>query len=82
MPSPWKKFDGAYDCCYGCVAPKRHTGCHETCPDFKERKEKEKAMKQFAKENKPPLICKYGYDMNGRIYTGRSGGPRRKIERP
>ena len=21
-------------CCLGCVAPKRHPGCHSSCPDY------------------------------------------------
>lgn len=21
-------------CCWGCVAPRRHIGCHGTCPDY------------------------------------------------
>lgn len=32
--------------CKGCVAPKRHPGCHSTCPEYladKERHDKEKA---------------------------------------
>lgn len=77
MSSLWRKFDGAYDCCYGCVAPKRHSGCHSTCPEFEKRKEKEKQMKEFEKENRPPKIYNYDYDVNGRIYTGKNGGPKR-----
>lgn len=22
-----------FNCCHGCVPPKRHPGCHSTCPD-------------------------------------------------
>ncbi len=22
------------NCCHGCVAPKRHPGCHSTCPEY------------------------------------------------
>lgn len=32
--------------CKGCVAPKRHPGCHGTCPEYladKEQHDKEKA---------------------------------------
>ena len=25
-------------CCNGCVAPKRHTGCHGHCPEYIEEK--------------------------------------------
>ena len=31
--------------CYGCVAPKRHLGCHETCKEGKEYHEKWEAHK-------------------------------------
>ena len=27
------------DCCNGCVPPKRHFACHDTCPDYNEAKE-------------------------------------------
>ena len=25
-------------CCYKCVAPKRHLGCHATCKDYKDER--------------------------------------------
>lgn len=32
-------------CCNGCVAPKRHVGCHGTCPDYiKEKAEHDARM--------------------------------------
>ena len=34
-------------CCKGCIAPKRHPGCHDHCPEYieeKEQHEKEKAL--------------------------------------
>lgn len=36
----------AFDCCKGCVKPKRHPGCHDHCPEYEEEKrihEKRKA---------------------------------------
>ena len=30
----------AITCCYGCVAPKRHPGCHDHCPEYIEQKAK------------------------------------------
>lgn len=24
-----------FECCHYCVPPKRHTGCHSTCPEYK-----------------------------------------------
>ena len=32
-------------CCYGCVAPKRHTGCWDHCPDYAKEKEQDKKEK-------------------------------------
>lgn len=26
-------------CCKGCVAPKRHSGCHSKCPEYLQEKE-------------------------------------------
>ena len=26
------------NCCKGCVAPKRHTACHDTCEEYKAEK--------------------------------------------
>lgn len=32
-------------CCYKCVAPKRHPGCHGTCPEYiKEREEHQRQV--------------------------------------
>ena len=28
----------AITCCYGCVAPKRHPGCHDHCPEYNEER--------------------------------------------
>lgn len=28
-----------FECCRHCVAPKRHPGCHSTCPDYPIAKE-------------------------------------------
>jgi hypothetical protein len=27
-----------FECCYHCVAPKRHPGCHSSCPDYIKQK--------------------------------------------
>ena len=26
-------------CCKSCIAPKRHTGCHVSCPEYRQEKE-------------------------------------------
>lgn len=28
-----------FECCYKCVPPKRHSGCHATCPEYKESRD-------------------------------------------
>lgn len=33
-------------CCYECVAPKRHLGCHSTCKEYKQAKAEYEAKKQ------------------------------------
>lgn len=40
-----------FECCHHCTAPKRHPGCHDRCPEYKEQKEileqlKENALKK------------------------------------
>ena len=43
---PWKNERHPIKCCKGCVAPKRHPGCHDTCKEYKEQKAKhEESMK-------------------------------------
>ncbi len=32
-------------CCFGCVAPKRHPGCHASCPEYIEEKAINDAMR-------------------------------------
>jgi hypothetical protein len=39
-------------CCYGCVAPKRHPGCHATCPDYFRDNEKHQAEKEAERKIK------------------------------
>jgi hypothetical protein len=33
-------------CCKDCKAPKRHPGCHATCPEYIEQKEKHEQDRQ------------------------------------
>ena len=46
-------------CCNGCVAPKRHPGCHGSCPEY--RVEKTEYEVQKAKMDKQKAI-KSGLD--------------------
>ena len=41
------------NCCHYCVAPKRHPGCHDSCPDYAAQKaEHEKLKAADAKRRK------------------------------
>ena len=44
-------------CCHGCVAPKRHPGCHDHCPEYIKEKAQHNAEK--AEEDKRKRI-EYG----------------------
>lgn len=37
-----------FSACYYCKPPKRHPGCHATCPDYIEDKKNYNAMKEVA----------------------------------
>lgn len=36
----------AIKCCFGCVPPKRHTACWDTCPEYQEEKKKHDADRE------------------------------------
>lgn len=35
-----------FECCHHCIAPKRHPGCHGTCPEYKEARAEHDAKKE------------------------------------
>ena len=39
-----------FECCHGCVAPKRYPGCSGKCPEYKEARAKYDADKAKANE--------------------------------
>lgn len=45
----------AIKCCHGCVAPKRHPGCHSTCPEYIEEKSVHEAQREAAQKAKAVL---------------------------
>lgn len=52
---------GYFDCCKGCVAPKRHVGCHSTCKEYLDDKaayEDEKNTVKAEKNNRSTLGVK------------------------
>ena len=40
------------DCCKGCIAPKRHPGCHDHCPEYQKQKAEYEERKAIADEQK------------------------------
>lgn len=38
--------------CYKCVAPKRHPGCHATCPDYAKDDAEHQARKEKERQEK------------------------------
>lgn len=39
-------------CCKGCIAPKRHPGCHDHCPEYQKQKAEYEAKKAVADREK------------------------------
>lgn len=39
-------------CCYNCVPPKRHPGCHSTCPEYIEEKKQSEKMREAIRQQK------------------------------
>ena len=49
-------------CCKNCVAPKRHSGCHSNCEDYKKAKEDNEKKKKWEKEHRPVPLSNYDFD--------------------
>ena len=39
-------------CCYGCVPPKRHRACWDTCPDYIQEKAEDDKKKQVERDRR------------------------------
>lgn len=39
-------------CCHGCVPPKRHTACWDTCPDYIAEKAEDQKKKEEERKRK------------------------------
>lgn len=52
-----------FTCCFNCSAPKRHPGCHDKCPEYKEEKAKYERQKEIYKKNKRGAISKSDFEM-------------------
>jgi len=59
-------------CCKGCVAPKRHSGCHSKCPEYLEEK-------RLWEEQKKAISKQRQADNN--LYEQRSKGVYKALKR-
>ena len=57
LPAPCfisKRYSmGFFECCHKCKAPKRHTGCHKSCPEYA------KAKKEFEEHKETVRLHRY-----------------------
>ena len=66
----------AIKCCNGCVAPKRYPGCHDHCPEYREEKAKEDALKE-ADYKRRKLV----HELNEQRYAAITKATKNKINR-
>lgn len=70
-------------CCYGCVAPKRHPGCHDHCPEYLSEKFVHDQQREEANKKKENLLGIYNqrdkavhrakHNSNWKHYRGERG---------
>lgn len=53
---------GSITCCHYCQQPKRHLGCHDTCPEYATDRAKLEAEK--AAKHKEMDVLNYNYNRN------------------
>ena len=56
----------SFECCRHCVAPKRHPGCHATCPEYPI------ALKQHRREQEylnRHIADKYAIELHDKVTT-------------
>lgn len=58
-------------CCLGCVAPKRHPGCHGTCPEYLSERAVYDELKTIADKKKNAVFS---------VMTQKSEGVRRALK--
>ena len=52
-------------CCYGCEKPKRHVGCHSTCPEYLEQHKANEELKKKIRNEQ----WNYSMNTNGTMWT-------------
>lgn len=66
------------DCCYGCVAPKRHKACWDHCPEYiKEKVERDRRKAEDSKRNAISVNI-YRQRLDGIIRATKKHGSNRK----
>ena len=55
----------AIRCCNGCMAPKRHPGCHGTCPEYLKEKAEHDAQMEADYKRRRTI-----HDLNDQRYRG------------
>ena len=55
----------AISCCHGCMAPKRHPGCHDTCPEYLKEKAEHEIQKEADYKRRRTM-----HDLNEQRYRG------------
>lgn len=57
----------AIKCCKGCVAPKRHPGCHDHCPEYKDEKTEHERLKAIHDQQREITNAIYA-DRSKKVY--------------
>ena len=52
-------------CCHGCVAPKRHPGCHDHCEEYKKERDEFHRNKEIAKEKIRSVLTEHDFNKIG-----------------
>jgi hypothetical protein len=52
---------GFFECCHHCPSTKRHPGCHDVCPEYKEAKKSFEAAKEAEKRDRMVSSAKTDY---------------------
>lgn len=63
---------GTINCCHYCVAPKRHPGCHGSCPEYAAEKAEHDRLKAADTEKRKT---------NSNIYCQKADGVTRAMKR-